>query len=125
MQFPAPNDEKYLCLLKYISLQNVNIRLTNHLPQNILAIKVESIWSEICLKTHIYDPSSIRVNILIQFNSIIFDPLFFISLFYTHSKLRFLRKIFSIISLAHHLTQIIYHILVTLNSPVNRTYIRL
>ena len=97
MQFPAPNDEKYSCLLKYISLQNVNIRLTNHLPKNISAIKVESIWSEICLQTHIYDPSSIRVNILIQLNSIKFNFLFFISLFYTYSKLGFLRKIFSII----------------------------
>ena len=53
-QFPAPNNEKYLCLLKNIRLQTVIIRLTNHPPQNNLAIKVEFIWSEICLKTHTY-----------------------------------------------------------------------
>ena len=39
---------------------------TKHLPQNILAIRVEFIWSDICLKTHIYGPGSIKVKGLSQ-----------------------------------------------------------
>ena len=40
--------------MKNIRLQNVTNRLTKHLAQNILEIRVEFLWSEIILKTHIY-----------------------------------------------------------------------
>ena len=36
-QFPAPNDENIYIYAKNIRLQNVIIRLTKHLPQNISA----------------------------------------------------------------------------------------
>ena len=39
--------------IQNIGLQNLNIRLTKHLPQNILAIQVEFIWSQICQRTHV------------------------------------------------------------------------
>ena len=61
-QFPAPNDEKLLHLCKNKPLQNVTIRLTKYLPQNILAIRVEFFSLEIHLKTHIYGLGIIRVN---------------------------------------------------------------
>ena len=43
-------------------LQNVIIRLTKYAPQNILGIRVQFIWFDICLKTYIYGPSSTRVK---------------------------------------------------------------
>ena len=64
-QFPAPNDEKYFYLCKNIRLQNVVIRLTDHLPRNILATRIVSILSEICLKTLIFGSGSMRVKLLI------------------------------------------------------------
>ena len=39
-QFPVSNDEKYLYLCKNRCLQNVIFRLTKHLSQNILGIRV-------------------------------------------------------------------------------------
>ena len=61
-QYPAPNDEKQLDICKNIPLQNVIIRLTNHLPQNILEICVEFILFGICRETDIYGPGRIRGN---------------------------------------------------------------
>ena len=37
----------------YIYEEISHFRSTEHLQQNILAIGVEFVWSEICLKTHI------------------------------------------------------------------------
>ena len=47
---------------KVYFFKNVIIILTKHLPRTFLAISVEFIWSEICLKTHKYGSGSIRVN---------------------------------------------------------------
>ena len=46
---------KVMIFMSKWTFSNVYVRLTKHLPQDILKNWFEFIWSDICLKTHIYN----------------------------------------------------------------------